>query len=136
MLLDLVGDGPSRAECQRLIEACGMSQAYRLHGWLERRALNSLYTAAHFVVLPSTCSEGWPKVLSEGMAHGAVPIASAVSAIPDQLRQIGTGAAVNQGTPSAKLVIGARTVVGSGAVVVKDCDEDAVYVGIPARRIK
>ena len=49
---------------------------------------------------------------------------------------IGTGAAVNQGTPSAKLIIGARTVVGSGAVVVKDCDEDAVYVGIPARRIK
>ncbi len=94
VLLDLVGDGPSRAECQRLIEARGMSQAYRLHGWLERRALNTLYTAAHFVLLPSTCSEGWPKVLSEGMAHGAVPIASAVSAIPDQLRRMGTGAAV------------------------------------------
>jgi sugar O-acyltransferase (sialic acid O-acetyltransferase NeuD family) len=49
---------------------------------------------------------------------------------------IGTGAAVNQGTNEAKLVIGARTTVGSGAVVVKDCDEDAVYVGIPARRIR
>lgn len=49
---------------------------------------------------------------------------------------IGTGAAVNQGSNDAKLVVGADTVVGSGAVVVKDCDEAAVYVGIPARRIK
>jgi sugar O-acyltransferase (sialic acid O-acetyltransferase NeuD family) len=49
---------------------------------------------------------------------------------------IGTGAAVNQGTPEAKLVVGADTIVGSGAVVVKDCDEGAVYVGIPARRIR
>ena len=49
---------------------------------------------------------------------------------------IGTGAAVNQGTNDTKLLVGAGTVVGSGAVVVKDCDESAVYVGIPARRIK
>jgi len=49
---------------------------------------------------------------------------------------IGTGAAVNQGTNEARLVVGAGTTVGSGAVVVKDCDEGAVYVGIPARRIK
>lgn len=49
---------------------------------------------------------------------------------------IGTGAAINQGMPDAKLTIGAGTTIGSGAVVVRDCDEDAVYVGVPARRIK
>ena len=49
---------------------------------------------------------------------------------------IGTGAAVNQGSNEAKLRIGADTVIGSGAVVVKDCDEAGIYVGIPARRIK
>lgn len=49
---------------------------------------------------------------------------------------IGTGAAVNQGTASTKLVIGNDTVIGSGAVVVKDCEPHAVYVGIPAKRIK
>jgi sugar O-acyltransferase (sialic acid O-acetyltransferase NeuD family) len=49
---------------------------------------------------------------------------------------IGTGAAINQGTPEAKLVVGSDTVVGSGAVVVGDCEPDAVYVGIPARRIR
>jgi sugar O-acyltransferase (sialic acid O-acetyltransferase NeuD family) len=49
---------------------------------------------------------------------------------------IGTGAAVNQGTPETKLTIGADTTIGSGAVVVKDCEPEAVYVGIPARRIR
>ena len=49
---------------------------------------------------------------------------------------IGTGAAVNQGTNDSKLTVGADTVVGSGAVVVTNCDEGAVYVGIPARRIR
>lgn len=49
---------------------------------------------------------------------------------------VGTGAAVNQGTGGTKLVIGADTVVGSGSVVVKDCEPNAVYVGIPAKRIK
>jgi acetyltransferase-like isoleucine patch superfamily enzyme len=49
---------------------------------------------------------------------------------------IGTGAAINQGTPDALLQIGASTTVGSGAVVVKDCEPNAVYAGVPARRIK
>ncbi|HVL53748.1 MAG TPA: hypothetical protein VM344_05755 [Vitreimonas sp.] len=49
---------------------------------------------------------------------------------------IGTGAAVNQGTAEARLVIGADTVIGSGSVVVGSCDEGAVYVGVPARRIR
>jgi sugar O-acyltransferase (sialic acid O-acetyltransferase NeuD family) len=49
---------------------------------------------------------------------------------------IGTGAAINQGTPLAKLRVGADTVIGSGAVVVRDCEPEAVYVGVPARRIK
>lgn len=49
---------------------------------------------------------------------------------------VGTGAAINQGTAAAKLTIGSNTQIGSGAVVTKDCEPDAVYVGIPARRIR
>jgi sugar O-acyltransferase (sialic acid O-acetyltransferase NeuD family) len=49
---------------------------------------------------------------------------------------IGTGAAVNQGTENAKLRVGPDVVVGSGAVVVKDCEDGGVYVGVPARRIR
>jgi sugar O-acyltransferase (sialic acid O-acetyltransferase NeuD family) len=49
---------------------------------------------------------------------------------------IGTGAQLNQGSSAAKLVIGNDTMIGSGSVVVKNCDAHAVYVGVPAKRIK
>ncbi len=49
---------------------------------------------------------------------------------------IGTGVAINQGAESRKRHIGRDTTIGSGAVVVDDCESNAIYVGIPARRIK
>jgi sugar O-acyltransferase (sialic acid O-acetyltransferase NeuD family) len=49
---------------------------------------------------------------------------------------IGAGAVVNQGTEKAKRLIGQNTVIGSGAVVTSDCEADAVYAGVPARKIK
>jgi len=49
---------------------------------------------------------------------------------------IGAGAVINQGTCDTKLHIGADTIIGSGSVVVKPCESNAVYVGNPARRIK
>ncbi|MFV0624700.1 hypothetical protein ACBY01_11935 [Sphingomonas sp. ac-8] len=49
---------------------------------------------------------------------------------------IGIGAIVNQGADAKKLEIGANTVVGSGAVVLRDCEPDSIYVGNPARKIR
>jgi sugar O-acyltransferase (sialic acid O-acetyltransferase NeuD family) len=49
---------------------------------------------------------------------------------------IGAGATINQGTSESKLVIGAHSIIGSGAVVLQNCDADSVYVGVPARKIK
>lgn len=48
---------------------------------------------------------------------------------------IGTGVAINQGTQSLKRRIGAEATIGSGAVVVNDCEPNGVYVGVPARRV-
>lgn len=49
---------------------------------------------------------------------------------------VGAGAVINQGTFSKKLEVGVNTMVGAGAVVIEKCDPDAVYVGVPAKRIK
>ncbi|WP_336146500.1 NeuD/PglB/VioB family sugar acetyltransferase [Marinobacter salarius] len=49
---------------------------------------------------------------------------------------VGAGAVVNQGSNKEKRVVGENTVVGSGAVVIEDCEADAVYAGVPAKRIK
>ncbi|RYD81274.1 MAG: hypothetical protein EOP61_43080 [Sphingomonadales bacterium] len=49
---------------------------------------------------------------------------------------IGVGAAINQGDDLCKLGVGAWTVIGSGAVVTRDCEANSVYVGVPARKIR
>lgn len=49
---------------------------------------------------------------------------------------IGVRAAVNQGNDARKLEIGAWTTIGSGAVVIRDCEPNSVYVGVPARKIR
>lgn len=89
--LDVVGDGPERAEFERRANELELGSRVRFHGWLPRSVLGELYACAHHVVLPSTSSEGWPKVLSEGMAYGAVPITSTVSSIPQLLERFRTG---------------------------------------------
>ncbi|MGP9833529.1 PglD-related sugar-binding protein [Marinobacter sp. NSM] len=49
---------------------------------------------------------------------------------------VGAGAVINQGNNTVKRVVGENTVVGSGAVVTRDCEANAVYAGVPAKRVK
>jgi glycosyltransferase involved in cell wall biosynthesis len=91
--LDLVGDGPERDEFVSIAARRGIADAVRFHGWLPRPALESIYGAAHFMVFPATSSEGWPKALSEAMAYGAVPLAGAISSIPQYLSEFQAGRA-------------------------------------------
>ena len=49
---------------------------------------------------------------------------------------IGAGALINQGNYEAKTMIGENTMIGSGAVVVGDCEANSVYAGVPARKIR
>lgn len=88
--LDLIGDGVERAEFERLAVTLGISPRTTFHGWLPRTALSPLYSQAHILILP-TDSEGYPKVLSEAMAYGVVPVASKVSCIPQYLEEFGVG---------------------------------------------
>lgn len=88
--LDLIGDGAERAEFERLAVTLGISRLTTFHGWLPRTALSPLYSQAHVLILP-TDSEGYPKVLSEAMAYGVVPVASKVSCIPQYLEGFGVG---------------------------------------------
>jgi glycosyltransferase involved in cell wall biosynthesis len=89
-VLDLVGDGPERPSFERMASELGVDADVRFHGWLPRPALAPLYAQAHLMLFP-TSSEGWPKVLSEAMAYGVVPVAGAVSSIPQYLGDFHTG---------------------------------------------
>jgi glycosyltransferase involved in cell wall biosynthesis len=90
--LDVAGEGPEGGLLRRLIDELGLSSRVQLHGWLTPVQMRARYEYAHFALLPSR-SEGWPKVLSEAMAYGAVPVAGAVSCIREVLARTGTGVA-------------------------------------------
>jgi glycosyltransferase involved in cell wall biosynthesis len=92
--LEIVGDGPDRERLERCVREAKLEGRVRMRGWLARPALNELYAAAHVLLLPSA-SEGWPKVLSEGMAYGVVPLAGAVSCVPEYLERLRTGRAID-----------------------------------------
>lgn len=94
--LDIVGDGPDRARIERLAAELDLSAVVRYHGWLGRAALDGLYAESHFLVHPSE-SEGWPKVLSEAMAYGVVPLASNAGGIPQVLGECGAGQCFDYG---------------------------------------
>lgn len=49
---------------------------------------------------------------------------------------IGAGAVINQGTFSRPLLIEEDATIGSGAVVIADCEAGGVYAGVPARRLR
>ncbi len=70
-------------------------------GWLPKPSLADYYSQAHFLLLPTNASEGWPKVLSEAMAYGVVPLAGAVSSIPQILQETGAGLALPPEDPEA-----------------------------------
>lgn len=96
--LSVIGEGHERSALERKAAGLGVAARVRFHGGLPRDAVGRYYAAAHFIVLPSS-TEGWPKVLSEAMAYGAVPIASAVGSIPEQLAAFDTGCAVRARDP-------------------------------------
>ncbi len=89
--LYISGDG---SEKEKFLDACknaGVAANVHFMGWRNKEELKELYKKAHFILLPSK-GEGWPKVLSEGMAYGAIPVSSNVSCIPQVLARVQSGA--------------------------------------------
>lgn len=79
--LDVYGDGGLRPSLE---ERKGASVSF--HGNQKASVVQAAYKKAHFVLLPSK-SEGWPKVVAEGMFFGAIPIVTPISCVPWMLDQ-------------------------------------------------
>jgi glycosyltransferase involved in cell wall biosynthesis len=92
--IDFVGDAPERSTFEDWARARGLDPWVAFHGWQSKQTLAEFYAGAHFLIFPSAASEGWPKVLSEAMAYGVVPLAGAVSSIPQILSETGAGLAI------------------------------------------
>jgi glycosyltransferase involved in cell wall biosynthesis len=113
--LDVVGDGPDRAELQERVRAMGLGDRVAFHGFVAAGPeLFAFYRRADLFVLP-TYSEGFPRVLYEAMGHSLPVVASAVSGIPFLLQDGRHGLLVPPGDPAA-LAAAMRRVMDDGAL--------------------
>jgi glycosyltransferase involved in cell wall biosynthesis len=83
--LDLVGDGPLRAELEALARELDIAAAVRFHGALSEADTLARIAAVDVLVLPSFM-EGLPLVIMEAMALGRPVIASGVAGIPELVK--------------------------------------------------
>jgi colanic acid/amylovoran biosynthesis glycosyltransferase len=86
--LDIVGDGPMRAQLESLIGELGMSNAVHIVGARSRDDVARVMGAAHLFVAPSVIArdgdmEGIPVALMEAMASGVPVVATRHSGIPE-----------------------------------------------------
>jgi glycosyltransferase involved in cell wall biosynthesis len=88
--VSLLITGRMDEECQALIADPALSPDSRHLSFREADRLPALYAACDFVAIPSLF-EGFPNVLLESMAAGAVPIVSDAGAMGDVIKQGETG---------------------------------------------
>jgi glycosyltransferase involved in cell wall biosynthesis len=95
--LVVIGDGPVRAQLQRL--ASGLANV-SFAGRLTTPEVHAYLARAQVLVHPSL-QEGQPNVILEAMAHGVPVIATRVGGIPDLIEEGGTGFLVDPGDTAA-----------------------------------
>ena len=91
--LEIYGEGPQRETLQNFINEKKLSTRVSLCGNYSLAKLKGVYQRAHFIILLSE-SEGWPKVVAEGMFFGCIPIATSVSCVPWMLGEGNRGVLV------------------------------------------
>jgi glycosyltransferase involved in cell wall biosynthesis len=80
--LVLAGDGPVRAELEKLIEKHQLGACVRITGWISSSKVRAEILAARALVLPSF-AEGLPVVLMEAMALRRPILSTYVAGIPE-----------------------------------------------------
>lgn len=83
--LSIYGNGNEHENLKQYIEKNHLSKSIFLMGNKNQEEIKNAYQKSHFVILPSK-SEGWPKVVAEGMFWKCLPIATKVSCVPNMLK--------------------------------------------------
>jgi colanic acid/amylovoran biosynthesis glycosyltransferase len=77
----LIGDGPEASRLGELATKCGIADRILFTGALSFAEVREHYSEAHVAIMPGVL-EGWPKIIAEAWAHGAIPVAAAAGLVP------------------------------------------------------
>jgi glycosyltransferase involved in cell wall biosynthesis len=104
--LTLAGSGSQYRQLASLIRQYGLSGRVTLPGFVPHRQVPEFMSQTHLFVMPSVITargdrDGIPTVILEALQHGVPVVASAVSGIPEVIRDGDTGWLVEPGNPVA-----------------------------------
>jgi glycosyltransferase involved in cell wall biosynthesis len=113
---DLCGDGTALPELRRQVEAKGLGERFRCHGFCTRAVMRTMFARAHAVIVPTTSDfiEGFNQVVAEGVLAGRPVITSAVCPALDYVRD-------------AVVEVAADDVRGYGDAILRLCNDEAFY---------
>jgi glycosyltransferase involved in cell wall biosynthesis len=92
-VVHFVGDG--KAMDSYKLQAAEIPINIMFHGALSRNEVFEIYKVSHAIVMPTTASEGFPKVLAEAMAFGCIPMVSGISSIGQYIKHGDQGFLLN-----------------------------------------
>ncbi len=83
-MVHFIGDGNRNADY--IANAAFLGDKVRFHGYQKGDTIRAVLSASHFFLLPTTASEGFPKVVAEACCYGCIPIVSDTSSIPHYVK--------------------------------------------------
>jgi colanic acid/amylovoran biosynthesis glycosyltransferase len=116
--IDLVGDGPLRAQLEARAAELGLADRLRFHGRLEEARVGEILDESVLFILPSIIApdgqmEGLPVALMEALASGLMAVSTQISGIPEIVRDGETGYLAKPGDPASLAAALTRAITGA-----------------------
>ena len=92
----LVGNGADLDYFKALTTETGVN--FIFYGFLGRNEVFDIYKKSQVFLMPTTASEGFPKVIAEAMNFGCIPVVSKVSSIGQYVKHLETGICIKNVT--------------------------------------
>jgi glycosyltransferase involved in cell wall biosynthesis len=99
--MQIIGDGPERASCEKVCRRRGLGGHVRFLGWRPHADALAAIAAAHVLVLPSRCLESYGLTLIEALAAGTNVLASDRGAMRELVQSAGVGYLFDPADPTS-----------------------------------
>jgi glycosyltransferase involved in cell wall biosynthesis len=128
--LVLAGDGPMRADIEKLVSNYGLSANVRITGWISGQEVLQEIVASRAMVLPSF-AEGLPVVLMEAFALRRPVVTTSIAGIPELVQHGVTGWLVPAGSIT-QLTSALRELLNAQPATLNDMGNNA-YTRVAAQ---